>query len=713
MSRSMYSPLWHRVENLRLSLKPQTEVSRHVVRGEVWYVARDRMSNRAHRFSIGVYAVVMRMNGSRTLDEIWREVAEAFGDDAPSQDQIIQLVGQLYSFDLIHVDRPVDVGELAERADRQNRGLARQRYLNPLYLRLRLFDPNRFLDTTVHLVRPLFGRVGFLLWLALMVWFVTEAALNWSALTDDIGDRVLAVGNIALLIVVFPLLKAVHEMGHAYATKVAGGEVHEIGVMLLVLMPAPYVDASSSALFSSKAHRILVGAAGMMAELTVAAGAMAVWLAAEPGLVRAIAFNAMLIASVSTVAFNANPLLRFDGYYILSDLFELPNLATRAPRYYSYLVQRYLFGLRSAASPITARGERLWFLLYAPASFAYRIVMLSSIALVLAGRFFFVGVALAIWTVTLSLLWPIAKALRFVLVAPPLSGHRLRATAVTAAGLAALAAIVMAVPLPNATIARGVIWIPEDAQVSAGTDGTVGRLLRQPGDTVAVGDALIQLDDPYIEARRKLAAAHVDELRTRLRAAEVGSPADAQQIRQQIATAEGELTEAERRVALLTVKSPAAGEFVAPGSRDLIGIYAKQGQLLAYVMPPGDMTVRAAVAEDDFDSLSDVRAVAVRSDAAPWAAVAASVARAVPSATRQLPSPALAKANGGPFATDPSAKDPNTSLTQFFEVDLTMPAEAVRTWGERVWVRFEHGSQPLGEMLYFRARQVFLKRFNV
>lgn len=710
----MYSPLWHRVENLRLSLKPQAEIARQVVRGEVWFVARDRITNRAHRFSIGVYAVVMRMNGARTLDQIWREVADEFGEDAPSQDQIIQLIGSLHSFDLLHVDRAIDVEELAERADRARKGQLRQRFQNPLYFRTSLFDPNRFLDRTVHLVRPLFSRFGFVLWLGLMVWFVAEAALNWSALTADIADRVLAVDNIVLLIIVFPLLKAVHEMGHAYATKVAGGEVHEIGVMLLVLMPAPYVDASSSALFPSKGRRILVGAAGMMAELTVAAGAMAVWLAAEPGFVRAIAFNAMLIASVSTVAFNSNPLLRFDGYYILTDLFELPNLATRAPRYYGYLIQRYLFGIKGAASPVTARGERAWFLVYAPASFVYRMVMLSGIALVLAGRFFFVGIALAIWTVTLSLLWPLAKALRFVLVSPAVGGHRLRAMSVVAVAVAALVGLAFAVPLPNATVVRGVVWIPDDAQVTAGTDGTVARLLRKPGDIVGAGDDLFALEDPYIEAKRSLAAAHVDELHTRLRAAEVNAPSDAQQIRQQITAAESELDDDNRRVALLTVKSPVAGEFVVPGASDLVGTFSKQGQLLAYVMPRGDMVVRAAVAEDDFDTLAGIHGVAVRPERAPWNEIAASIVRAVPSATRQLPSPAFARANGGPFATDPTAKDPNTSLAQFFEVDVAVPAAAAwQSWGDRVWLRFDRGSAPFGEMLYYRLRQVFLKRFNV
>ena len=187
---------------------------------------------------------------------------------------------------------------------------------------------------------------------------------------------------------------------------------------VLALMPVPYVDASSSAAFRSKWQRAVVGGAGIMVEVALAALAMITWTLVEPGVVQAVAFNVMLICGISTVLFNGNPLLRFDGYYVLADLVEIPNLAMRANRYLAYLAQRYLFLIPDLVSPVTARGERFWFVTYAVGSFCYRMGVTLGVALVIGNQFFFVGIALAMWTVTLGLFLPIAKGLRYVAVSP-------------------------------------------------------------------------------------------------------------------------------------------------------------------------------------------------------------------------------------------------------------------------------------------------------
>src|SRR5262249_37075249 len=152
--------------------------------------------------------------------------------------------------------------------------------------------------------------------------------------------------------------KALHELGHGYATKSCGGEVHEMGIMFLVFLPLPYVDASAAAGFRGKWRRASVGAAGMMVEIFVAALALFVWLAVEPGPVRALAFSVMITAGVTTILFNGNPLLRYDGYYILADLLEIPNLAIRGARYWGHLINRYVFGTEGTADFASTLGER-------------------------------------------------------------------------------------------------------------------------------------------------------------------------------------------------------------------------------------------------------------------------------------------------------------------------------------------------------------------
>jgi putative peptide zinc metalloprotease protein len=711
----MFSPLWHRVEAVRPLLRPQTQIERHIVRGEIWYFAKDRLGNRVYRLSPGTYAVLMRMNGQRTLNDIWAEVADLFGEDAPSQDQIISLISQLYVYDLVQVQREADMAELTERADTLRRRQILQRFQNPMYFRFPLFDPNRFLGATIHIVRPLVSFWGAILWLAVVGWFTVQAAVHWNALTTGIADRVLAADNIALLLIVFPLLKILHELGHAYATKLFGGEVHEVGIMLLVMVPSPYVDATASTMFPDKWRRVLVGAAGMIVELFIAALAMAVWLSAETSIVRALAFNTMLIASVSTLAFNGNPLLRFDAYYILSDLLEIPNLASRASQYWGYLVQHYMFGAHDAVNPVAARGEAAWLAAYAPASLAYRLLVLFGIASFIGTRYFFVGILLVIWTLAMSVGWPLLKALRFVFVAPTLTRHRRRAIVVTAGMLTAAAIFLFVVPVPNGTVARGVIWVADSARVTAQTNGTVVRLLHAIGTPVSRDEPLIQLEDEYLAAQRRLAEAKLAELRHRMLAAEASTPYETQVLRKQIELAQDELAEANRKFNALTVRSIGDGVFIVPNPRDVAGTYVKKGELLAYVMPPGEITIRATIPEADFDTVQvQTRSISARIDGRPEAVIhGLPISRIVPQATHQLPSPALGQPNNGPFALDPAAKNPDTSLLPFFELDVVLPTEALSNrWGERTWLRFDHGASPIAQRLYRSLRQVFLKRFN-
>ena len=715
MEKSFHSASWYRVQNLKLRLRRHARLYRTHYRGQLWYVLQDRTSGRFHRFSPSSYMFISMMDGTRTVQEIWDIACAQLDDETLTQDEVIRLLGQLHSADVLFGDIPPDIDELAERGQKMRTRKLMMSMMNPLAIRLPLLDPDAFITATFPLVRPLFSIVGALVFLAVAAYGLSLAATNWEALTTNVADRVLTAQNIAILILCYCAIKAVHELGHAYAVKRWGGEVHEIGIMFLVFMPVPYVDASDSMSFHSKWQRALVGGAGIIVEVFLASLAMIVWANAEDGLVRAFAFNTMLIGGISTLLFNGNPLLKFDGYYVLSDILEIPNLAQRANRHIGYIIKRYAFGMEDAESPATAPGEPFWFTSYATLSFLYRLFITVAIVTFVSSQFFSLGIILAIWAVVLMFGVPLAKHLWFLLASPQLRRNRGRAFAVTGGVIGAVMLVLFSIPLPHATIAEGVVWVPGERIVHAEADGVVVELVALPGEEVAAGAPLVRLEDPMIDARARLLESHIEELERRAAVELVSDLAAKRILEEELRHARGDrdLTLARRED--LTVRADAPGTVILPRADHLVGRFLRKGEVIGYVSDFRDPLIRVIVPEEEADLVrSRTTTLEVRYVSDPGTSIPAEVVREVPALTADLPSLALATDGGGQVALDPGAGGRRQALSKLMHLDLRLPeGTAHRTIGERVYVRFAHEDAPIAAQLYRSLRQVFLRQFDI
>jgi putative peptide zinc metalloprotease protein len=715
MSDTLLSPSWYRVASLKPRIRAHAQILRQSYRGEVWYVLQDAAAERAHRFPPAVYQFVGLMDGERSVQQIWDAVSTQLGDGAPTQEEVIRLLGQLHAADALLCDVPPDSLEVFRRYQQHERALWKRRLWTPLALRFPLFDPDRFLQRTMRWVDPLFSWFGILLWLGVVSAGAVLSVSHWTDLTENITDRVLDPANLVLLWFVYPVVKTIHELGHAYATRRWGGEVHEIGVMLLVLSPVPYVDASSSWGFKDKYRRMVVGSAGIAVELFLGSLALFVWLAVEPGAVRAIAYNVMLICGVSTLLFNGNPLLRFDGYYVLSDAIEIPNLGQRANQYIGYLFQRYVLGSADAESPAHSTGERIWMLLYGVTSFLYRLFITFVIVLFIAGKFFVIGVLLAIWAVATQVAMPVWKSLSFLFSSPGLRRRRSRALW-TSAGLALAAVLLLfVIPVPSWTRTEGVVWVPEEAQVRAGTEGFIERLLVPVNSEVRRGEPLVQAEEPFLATRVAILVAQLEELNAKYDAMMPVDRVQAAMVREQLVAAEANLRRARERQQELIFRSSASGRLIVPNAPDLPGRFVNKGQLIGYVVEPRELTARVALLQDDI-ALVRQSTKGVEVMLAEWGAspISARVRREVPGASLQLPTAALGTSGGGPIAVDPRDSKGLTALRQVFQLELTVPAEMRTEYlGARVYVRFNHGWEPAGFQIYRAFRRLLLRQFNV
>jgi putative peptide zinc metalloprotease protein len=714
-TEELLSPSWYRVARLEPRLRAHARFHRHLYRGQPWYVLQDGSSGRCHRLSPAAYRLAALMNGRRTTHEIWEAVGAELGDDAPTQDEVIRLLGLLHQADLLQCDLAPDTLELIRRHDRQRRMEWWARILSPLSRPIPLLDPDAVLDRCVAWTRPLFTRGAAAVWTAVVVAASFAASAHWSELTRDAAHELLDPRNLLLLWLVYPGVKLCHELGHALAVKAWGGEVHEMGILFLVVLPVPYVDASAASALPDKWRRVAVGAAGIAVELFLAALAVYVWLATQPGVVRSIAYDVAWISGASTVLFNGNPLLRFDGYYVLADWIEIPNLDSRSRQYLGYLVQRHLFGLEHLDDPSTSDGERRWLVAYAIASFLYRLAVLFAVAIFLASRFFVVGVLLAVVTVGGQLVVPAVRHAAFVLGSPALAPRRTRAVGLSAASLAIAAGIALGVPLPSRIQAQGVVLPGEGAEVRARTDGFVVRLLAAPGAPVRPGAPLVMTREPSLEAEVAVLEAQVRELRVRYYAEQTTDRAKARIALDAIDTAEATLARARERVGDVVIRSPAEGSFVLLQPEDLIGRFVRHGELIGYVVGPELVSVRVALSQSDVALVEQrSRRAEARSSRSLDRVWPATIRRTVPAATARLPSRALGTAGGGPFAVDPADRDGLRAVDPVFVLDLDLPQEAgVPEIGGRVYVRFDLGAEPLAIQAYRALRGVFLRRLGV
>jgi putative peptide zinc metalloprotease protein len=716
MSGSVFSPSWHLMAQLKPRLLPHSQLLRHLYRGRRWYVVHDTAKGRYHRLSPSAFAFVKRMDGTRTLQQLWDEICASPTEDVPSQTDIVDLLSQLHANDLLQCDTTPDAFELLQRSRKQSRSKWMQRLTNPLSLKLPLVDPDRFLTRCVGYVGWLFSVKGLLLWLAIVLPAIVVAGQHWRALTENMSDRILSSGNLLLMAALFIPIKLLHELGHGFATKVWGGSVHELGLMFLVFAPVPYVDSSSSAAFESRYRRAVVGAAGMLVEMVIAAIAIYIWVVVEPGLVRAIAYNTIIVAGISTLLMNGNPLLRYDGYYILSDLIEIPNLGQRGQRYWAYLTDRYVFRAREAQMPDESPAEKRWIAIYAIASWCYRTLVTITIILFVAPKFFLFGTIIAVWGAVTLLLMPIWKGLRHLASSPSLHGRRAFAVRATATIVVGIAALVCLVPVPMRTQAEGAYWLPDNAIVRSGEEGFFAQWLVAPGTRVTKGTPVLMMRNPRLEAAVAQAEGKLAEARARFDAQAFTNPSQAEILRQNVSQAEEELRHAQFQHARLVVGAESDGVLMVAQPQDMQDRYYRKGDLLGYVLEASKVVIRVAVSQDNVylvrNRLQDVQ---VRPADNVREISRTSLLREVPGGVDELPIPALATSGGGQIPVEPTGSDEHLRLlNRYFLFDFAPPSHtSVPQVGARVYVRFTHTRETLLRQWQRRIRQLFLSRLNV
>ncbi|MDR1924767.1 MAG: hypothetical protein LBQ66_10375 [Planctomycetaceae bacterium] len=349
--------------------------------GRTYWILKEPIGSRYFRFQDEEYALLRMFDGNHSLDDIKREFENMFPPQKISLDEIQNLFGQLHQNGLIVATTPNQGQELLKRKKKRKRQELFQKFTNVLAIKFKGFDPDTILSILYRCVSPLFNPVFILLTLLLCACALLLVLINFDTFRSKLPEfnNFFSPLNLLILSATLGATKVLHEFGHGLMAKHFRGECHEMGVMFLVLTPCLYVNVSDSWLLPNKWHRIGIAAAGMYVECVLAAVCTFIWWYSTPGLLNYLCLNIMFVSSVSTIIFNINPLLRYDGYYILADWLEIPNLRQKATKILSRKCMQWFLGMEQPEDPFLPKNNQMLFAIYSVAAFCYRWVVLASI----------------------------------------------------------------------------------------------------------------------------------------------------------------------------------------------------------------------------------------------------------------------------------------------------------------------------------------------
>ncbi|WP_146501971.1 biotin/lipoyl-binding protein [Rubinisphaera italica] len=491
---------------LGLRMRPDLRSERQAQQGQVWWVVKDPLSLKYFRLREEQYAALNLLDGETSLEKIREILSLQFPAIAISHHQLQSLCLMFHRSGLVLADGFGQAHPLLKRKRTQQRRILASKFMSLLWIKLPGFDPDHYLSRLAPKLSWLFHPVSVVLslvWILAALFLVLNHFAVFQAKLPSY-EEFFSAGNLLWLMAGLAITKVFHELGHAIACKHFGGECHNIGIMLLVFTPCLYCDTSDSWMLANKWKRAAIGAAGMYVELIIAAGCVFVWWNTQPGLIHYLCLSMVTVSSISTLIFNSNPLLRYDGYYILSDLMEVPNLSSRAQSVLVGVLEHIFLNLPSKLKQVIPRQHRTLFVTYAIAAPIYRWFVVIVILWFLAELFEpwglkSIGYVLISMSVAGMILTPAWKVFQYFRT--PGKFANMRKFRVTIASFSALLvlSLIALIPVPQ-RIFTSVVLQPRDAErVYVSVPGSIFELAVEPGDRVARGTVLAELKNPEIE----------------------------------------------------------------------------------------------------------------------------------------------------------------------------------------------------------------------
>ncbi len=730
---------------LRLRTRPDLSVRQHRYHGRAYWVVKEPVGLNYFRFHEEEFAILQMLDGVTSMEEIKERFEREFAPQKITFQDLQQFIGMLHRSGLVISDAPGQGRQLKRRRDEKKRKELLGKMTNVFAVRFRGFDPERLFNVLIPYTSWIFSPAAIIFTLLLGLSALTLVAVQFDVFRSRLPSfhEFFGPHNWIYLGVTMAAVKVLHEFGHGLSCKRYGGECHELGVMLLVFTPCLYCNVSDSWMLPNKWHRAFIGAAGIYVEVILASIATFIWWFSEPGtMINQICLSMMFICSVSTILFNGNPLLRFDGYYILMDVLEIPNLRQKATEVLKRFVTWLCLGIEQPENPFLPQRHHFFFGLYTVAAVIYRWVVVFSIlyfmnkvfepyGLKIIGRM--IG-AIGFFGLVVQPLYQLGKFFYM-----PGRMHKVKRYRLVLSGVVLLAVIgfILLVPLPHQVQSVFTVKPRGAVPVYPRVDGRLVEITVQPGDRVEAQQKLgrienveLQLQLEQLNGDKARLQVQLDNLRDlqllRGRGDDLASGQKAQ-IEAVLRSVEKEIAQVQREIDQLDILAPVAGMVLQPeyrpsppssdgrlpswtgsplSERNLNSIMTKS-DLFCRIGEPDQLEAELILDQSVIDFIREGQKVELKFEALPHEVFEGTIGEIGLDRLEVAP-PSLTAQGGGGLET---VSDPSTGLARplhaSYPARVELPREKRLQVGMKGYAKIHADWIPLGHRLYRYIAKTF------
>jgi putative peptide zinc metalloprotease protein len=712
-------PLGQAAEQLRVKLRPDLIIQPQFYEGMTHYVIKDPLALKYFRFKVEEYFLLQQLDGVKPLQDVKKAFERKYRPQTISIEDLTRFVAQLHEAGLAQIDSAEQAKVLIRRRRKNFWRKVWQFLANILYVKIPIIDPEKLLTGMYPYFRWIFTPYFVTFSVAMMLAAITLVISQWTTFSSKLPDfqSFFNWHTIFYFWISLAVIKVIHEFGHGLTAKHFGGEVHEMGMLFLVLTPALYCDVTDSWLLPNKWKRIWISAAGIYVECFLAAIATFVWWNSEEGLVKSLAMATMFICSINTILFNANPLLRYDGYYVMADWLEIPNLRIKSTQFFAYLFQEKVLGLEIPVQSYMPRSRRFLFVTYAISSYIYRWVVTFSILFFLYRFLKPKGLGSISAMMAIGSLIPLAGVPSYQIVKFFRTPGRMRKVkkaraAVFAAVAVVTVALILLIPTPLRVQGSLVLTAEKPAQVYAEVPGRLIDLRVRDGEAVKKGQLLAVLSNP--EKQRELLQLQEQHDTHYMKSGYFGAVSDPdyrarmREHKQMADDLEPAIEKVADQVLKLRLVAPRDGIAIGVPQKDTIGQYLKPGKPFCEVGDPHVVEAHMILDQTDIDLIRTNRRAWIKIYGDSEITFRSRVTEIAQRNREDIP-PELSNTAGGEIATKQDQKTGQLKpINAVYEVIIAIANPELHLHpGQRGFAKIDGGTAPLGWWLWRLATKTF------